>query len=72
MIKIGLKGVITNGRLNGWYILVQDDSENTGGYLVIQSPQISFDGEGFDNWFETMDEVQQFFQNNNWSVEWFE
>lgn len=46
MIKIGSKAKILCGKNEGWYIWVLDDNENTGGYLVLQSPNIDFKG----NW----------------------
>ena len=71
MIKIGSKAKIISGKNEGWYIWVQDDSENTGGYLVIQSPNIDFSGTGYDDWFEKVDEIEKHFLFNNWVVEWF-
>ncbi|AJQ28764.1 hypothetical protein [Pelosinus fermentans] len=72
MVKVNAKGKINNGKLVNRYIWIIDDSENTGGYLVIQSPTISFEGEGFDNWFVTLEEVEQFINYNKWEIEWFE
>lgn len=68
--KINSKGKINSGELTGWYIWIVDDSESTGGYLVIQSPNIDFKGKGFDNWFASIDEVEQFFNHNKWEIEW--
>jgi hypothetical protein len=34
-IKIGITGKILEGRHKGWYIYVEDDFENTGGYLIL-------------------------------------
>ena len=72
MVKVGSKAKIVSGRNVGWFIWVQDDSENTGGYLVIQSSNIEFSGDGFDDWFLTLDEVEKHFVYNNWTVEWID
>ncbi|WP_182188229.1 hypothetical protein [Pectinatus frisingensis] len=66
------KGRIVNGKNKGWYIWIKDDQENTGGYLVIQSQKPDFGGDGFDNWFETMEEIERFFQYKSWYIDWFE
>jgi hypothetical protein len=34
-IKIGEKGLINEGDMKGWYIRVDDDYKNTGGFLII-------------------------------------
>ena len=55
-----------------WFIIIKDDNENTGGFLVIQSPNIDFAGDGYDNWFETFQEAEQYIQYNNLNIEWIE
>ena len=72
MIQANLRGRIIKGDSAGWFIKIHDDQENTGGYLVIQSKKLDFTGDGFDNWFETMGEVEQFLKYKNWGIEWLE
>lgn len=69
-MKVGSKAKVLSGTNAGWFIWIQDDTVNTGGYLVIQSPNIEFDGNGFDDWFLTLDEIENYFKFNNWVVEW--
>ncbi len=70
MVIINSKAKIVSGKNIGWFIWVQDDRKNTGGYLVLQSPDIDFKGDGFDNWFLTIEEIENYFFNNNWILEW--
>jgi len=69
-LKINTIGRITSGSMQNWYIIIKDDSENTGGYLVIQSPNIDISSDGYDNWFEKIEEVVQYIQSNNIKIEW--
>ena len=69
-MKINTIGRITSGSMQNWYIIIKDDSENTGGYLVIQSPNIDISSDGYDNWFEKIEEVVQYIQSNNIKIEW--
>ena len=72
MIQANLLGRIIKGDSAGWFIKIHDDQENTGGYLVVQSKNSDFSGDGFDNWFETMGEVERFLKYKNWKIEWLE
>jgi len=55
MVVFNKIGLLLNGKLKGWNIAVQDDtSGETGGYYVFE-----WSGkEGFDNWYENLDELQ--------------
>jgi len=72
MVKVDAKARIVSGKYTGWFIWVQDDRPDSGGYLVIQSSDIEFRGDGFDNWFISIEEVEKFFVNNNWRLEWLD
>jgi hypothetical protein len=70
MIRIGKKGRITKGTSAGWFVLVDDDSENTGGFLILTAKDIDFE-DGFDNWVENMSSLEQYFQEAGWEIEWW-
>jgi hypothetical protein len=75
MIKINKKGKILSGDDLGWYILVQDDTENTGGYYIILSKDINFSGglgDGFDTWIEKEEYVKEYFNKANWKIKWLD
>ena len=63
-MNINKVGKIKNGEMQGWYIKLLDDTENTGGYLIIQSEQEDFQGDGYDDWFISLEEAIQYIENN--------
>jgi hypothetical protein len=71
MILIGKRGRIIKGPSEGWYILVQDDTANTGGYYILTSSNPGFSGgEGFDDWVENRELLERLFETSNWVIEW--
>jgi hypothetical protein len=72
-ILIGRKGKIIAGDQAGWFVLVQDDQANTGGFLILTSPDVSFKAaQGFDNWVEKIEDLRGYFENEKWEIEWLE
>jgi hypothetical protein len=69
-VYIGKKGRIVSGDQAGDYILIQDDSVSTGGYLILTSPNKDFSGSGFDNWAESVDDVRRIIKGFKWEIEW--
>lgn len=68
--KIGKKGVIKNGKQAGFFVRIDDDSQNTGGYLILtwrDNPP-----EGYDNWVENRTDIDQFMSEAGWEIEWLE
>jgi hypothetical protein len=75
MIKIpfGILGRVLNGEHPNMMIRVDDDAENTGGFLIYQW----WDGSNgpnehgaFDNWVETQAKLERFFEQSGWLIEW--
>ena len=58
--------------MKGWFIIIKDDLENTGGYLVILSEDNKFSKNGYDNWFLNLKEVEQYLLDNKIEIEWFD
>ena len=71
-IKINNLGRVVNGEMNGWYIIIKDDLENTGGYLVILFEDNKFNGKGYDNWFLTHEKIEQYLLDNKIDIEWID
>ena len=68
--KIGKLGRIKSGEHAGFFVRIQDDSTNTGGFLIVlwrESPT-----EGYDNWVENLGDLEQFFRESGWDIEWLE
>lgn len=70
-IKIGLVGRIVEGDDIGSYVKVLDDSQNTGGYLILTSAHQDM-SDGADNWVEDWDTLSRYFQESRWVVEWLQ
>jgi hypothetical protein len=71
MIPTGRKGRIVRGEHEGWYLTVEDDASNTGGYLILTSPKEDFE-QGFDSWVENKETLEKYFQESNWKIEWLD
>lgn len=48
---------------------IQDDSESTGGFLILTKTDPDGTG-GHDNWVETYDDVVRYVSESGWEVEW--
>jgi hypothetical protein len=66
MIEINKKGIIRNGKFQGWTIFIQDDAENTGGFLILKERG----ADGYDDWVEDMAAREKYFEQANWEVDW--
>jgi hypothetical protein len=67
---IGKKGRIRNGKYAGFFVRIDDDSQNTGGYLILtwqDAPSL-----GYDNWVENLADLEQFMNEAGWDIEWLE
>ena len=65
-------GRITTASEAGQFVLVRDDQERTGGFLIFQSlaADIFSAQEVFDSWVEHRDDVSRFLLKSGWNVEW--
>lgn len=70
-IKIGTKGLINEGDMKGWYVRIDEDYKNTGGFLIIysSSPDMS-SGIGYDDWVENEVSLKEFFKESSWKIDW--
>jgi hypothetical protein len=71
-IPIGLLGRIVTGREKGRVVEVVDDTEATGGYLILTYSDFDRSPEVFDVWVENLDDLAGAFEENGWQVEWQE
>lgn len=72
-IKLNKIGRIKKGEEKGWFVKILDDSENTGGYLIfifnsLDKKQPNY--EAYDNWVETLEDLQSYFEESLWDIEW--
>jgi hypothetical protein len=73
IIRINVIGKILKGDNKGWYILVKDDFEDTGGFLIFISKDPKFNSdEGCDYWVEQYKNLIGFFKESHWKIQWFD
>jgi hypothetical protein len=72
-IPIGVVGLIRSdekrGLYIGWYIKVFDDTEESGGYYILQSRSKDFRGEGYDDWV-LPEHLEGYFAGSGWELDW--
>ncbi len=72
-IPIGVVGKIQNGEHADMRVRVEDDTTNTGGYLVYQwwknSEGPNADG-AFDDWVESKKQLEDYFVSTGWWIDW--
>ena len=69
-IPFGTLGQIKSGEGVGRYVEVLDDAENTGGFLICTYADADRSPEAFDDWMESIADVEAFFDESGWIVEW--
>lgn len=69
-IKVGVLGKINEGDDIGDFVKIIDDSKNTGGYLILVSPSDSPAGEGYDDWVENWEDLEAYFKESKWVINW--
>ena len=73
IIRIGKKGRIIAGQKAGKYVFIEDDVENTGGFLIFTAPDLEFEvGPVYDSWVENMTSLESWFEESGWVIEWLE
>lgn len=72
-IKFNVIGKILQGDDVGCYIRVVHDEKDTGGFYIFQSDSIDFKStRSFDAWVESIGQLQSFFEESSWEIEWLE
>jgi hypothetical protein len=69
-MQIGVVGRITAGKEQGSFVRVEDDTQNTGGFLILIAADADFLEGGSDYWVEDRDSLEQFARESDWVVEW--
>ena len=71
MIEFKKVGKILKGDDVGQFIRVEHDPDDTGGFYIYQSTIIDFSSsDTFDSWVETRDDLDSFFKESKWVIDW--
>ena len=71
MIEIDKIGIIISGDELGNQIKIIDDRESTGGYLILTGKELSnLNVEAFDNWVSSKHELNEYFKESHWKINW--
>ncbi|WP_171088921.1 hypothetical protein [Usitatibacter rugosus] len=72
-IEIGREGTVTNSEHPNHRVRVVDDAASTGGFLIYEWWDGSDGPNGnyaFDSWVHTRADLEAFFREGGWNVEW--
>lgn len=68
--RVGVLGRITAGEDAGWFVEVVDDAAATGGFLILVHDAADRSGVGYDSWVGSIGDVERYFSESGWVVEW--
>jgi len=71
-IRLNLDGVIVSGDEMGRRVRIQDDRQNTGGFLILTWSQgAATDSiDGADAWVESRAQLESYIEEGGWIIEW--
>ena len=71
-LRVGTLGYIRAGDEAGRVVEVVDDWANTGGFLICTYTDVQRAPEAFDAWVESIVEVDLYFDDRCWEIEWID
>ncbi len=72
-IPIGIEGQITNSEHHSHVVVVQEETDQAGGFFILESWAGSNGpnpGGAFDSWVNDSSGLEQFFAEAGWVVQW--
>ncbi len=69
-LRVATLGRISAGDEVGRVVEVLDDGANTGGFLIFTYADLDRSPEVFDAWVESIVDVELYFDDRGWQVEW--
>lgn len=71
MIYIDRVGEIVQGDDVGCEVMVTRATDGSGAYYILISENFSsLTTEKYDSWVETFEDVEEYFNESNWAIEW--
>ncbi len=69
-LKVGVVGRIDAGEDVGRFVEVIDDTDSSGGFLILTYDCVDRSGDAYDSWVESIVDVDLYFTECGWEVEW--
>ncbi len=69
-IKTGVIGQILAGEDVGRFVEVSDDTASSGGFLILTYDNVDRSGDAYDSWVESFPDVENYFEESRWVVQW--
>jgi hypothetical protein len=70
-LRLATTGKILEGDSKGMFLRIEDDAHTNGGFLVLTARDADF-RDGFDDWCENRAQLEKYFDDKKWVVEWLE
>jgi hypothetical protein len=71
-LKVGVLGRIVAGEDTGRFVEVIDDTDTSGGFLILTYDNVDRSGNAYDSWVESIIDVELYFAESGWEVEWLD
>lgn len=71
-LRIGVLGRIIVGEDLGRFVEVIDDTEISGGFLILTFDNVDRSGNAYDSWVPSAVDLELYFAECGWEVEWLE
>ncbi|MBW3084955.1 hypothetical protein KEM60_01146 [Austwickia sp. TVS 96-490-7B] len=71
-LRVGVLGRIVAGEDFGRFVEVVDDADTSGGFLILTYDNVDRPGDAYDSWVESIIDVEPYFAECGWEVEWLD
>lgn len=71
-LRVGVLGRIVAGNDAGRFVEVTDDTSSSGGFLILTFDNVDRSGNAYDSWVESIVDVDLYFAESGWEVEWLD
>jgi hypothetical protein len=71
-LRVGVLGRIVAGDDAGRFVEVMDDTNASGGFLILTYDNVDRSGNAYDSWVESIIDVDLYFAESGWEVEWLD
>ncbi len=71
-LRVGVLGRIVAGDDARRFVEVTDDTNSSGGFLILTFDNVDRSGNAYDSWVESIVDVELYFAESGWEVEWLD